>query len=235
MTAAVQTLDKKSYNLEVTRPVWLPFNDTAKELVVSLVEHLGYPTTGPKADKYAVVIASLLKATQVLLRSTETMLPTYLGVQRRASAWSQFPLVGKDISKRVIDDFLLHYGGQLVEGSGTSGLHEDDQGKWRKDPTMSMYTLRLETLPAELSEARFIEVGRPNVKVNKAESRQQKKSRIAQVGSKLFHNNKAAKAIDEGAYTSSQSRIQSLNNFWGQTSISTSQWSCSSLCDEGIP
>lgn len=214
MTAAVQTLDKKSYNLEVTRPVWLPFNDTAKELVVSLVEHLGYPTTGPKADKYSVVIASLLKATQVLLRSTETMLLTYLGVQRRASAWSQFPLVGKDISKRVIDDFLLHFGGQLVEGSGTSGLHKDDQGKWRKDPTMSMYTLRLETLPAELSEARFIEVGRPNVKVNKAESRQQKMRRITQVGSKPFHNNKAAKAIDEDAYTSSQSRIQSLNDFW---------------------
>ena len=111
------TPDKKSYHLEVTRPVWLPFNDTAKELVASVVEHLGYPTTGPKADKYAVVIASLLKATQVLLRSTEARLPTYLGVQKRASAWSQFPLVGKIISKKVIDDFLVHFGGQLVEGS----------------------------------------------------------------------------------------------------------------------
>ena len=57
MTAAVQTLDKKSYSLEVTRPVWLPFNDTAKQLVGSLVEHHGYPTAGPKAEKYAVVIA----------------------------------------------------------------------------------------------------------------------------------------------------------------------------------
>jgi hypothetical protein len=208
------TPDKKSYHLEVTRPVWLPFNDTANELIASLVEHLGYPTTGPKADKYAVVIASLLKATQVLLRSTEARLPTYLGIQKRASAWSQFPLVGKIISKKVIDDFLVHFGGQLVEGSGTSGLHKDDNDKWQTDPTMSLYVLRLETLPAELSEARFIEVGRPNVKVNKAESRQQKKRRITQVASKPFHNNKAAKAIDEDAYTSSESRIQGLNDFW---------------------
>jgi hypothetical protein len=208
--------DKKSYNLEVTRPVWLPFNDTSKEVVSALVEHFGYPTTGPKADKYVVVVSSLLKATQVLLRSNDKRLPTYLGIQRKASAWSQFPLVGRDISKKVIDNFLGHFDGRLVEGSGTSGLHQDEQGKWRKDPTMSMYTLRLETLHAELSEARFIEVGRPNVKVNKAESRQQKKRRIAQVGSKPFHNNKAAKAIDEDAYTSSQSRIQSLNNFWAK-------------------
>ena len=77
-----------------------------------------------------------------------------------------------------------------------------------------MYTLRLETLPAELSEARFIEVGRPNVKVNKAESRRQKKLREKQLGSKQFHNNKSAKAIDEYAYASPQSRIQSLNDFW---------------------
>jgi hypothetical protein len=214
MTTAMQTLDKKSYSLEVTRPVWLPFNDTAKQLVGSLVEHHGYPTAGPKAEKYAAVIASLLKATQVVLRSNDKRRPTYLGIQRKASAWSQFPLVGKDVSKRVIDDFLTYFDARLVEGSGTSGLHQDEQGKWRKDPIMSMFTLRLETVPAELSEARFIEVGRPNVKVNKAESRQQKKRRIAQVGSKPFHNSKAAKAIDEDAYTASESRIQSLNDFW---------------------
>jgi len=66
--------DKKSYNSEVTRPVWLPFNDTSKELVASLVECLGYPTTGPKADKYVVVVSSLLKATQVLLKKASDIL-----------------------------------------------------------------------------------------------------------------------------------------------------------------
>ncbi len=55
-------LDKQSYQLEVTRPVWLPYNDIAHNLVEALVDHFGYPTSGPKAERYAVVLASLLKA-----------------------------------------------------------------------------------------------------------------------------------------------------------------------------
>ena len=30
------SLDKQSYQLEVTRPVWLPYNDTAHDLVADL-------------------------------------------------------------------------------------------------------------------------------------------------------------------------------------------------------
>ena len=40
------TLDKLSYQLEVTRPVWLPYNDTANDLVVELVDRFGYPSSG---------------------------------------------------------------------------------------------------------------------------------------------------------------------------------------------
>ena len=35
------TLDKLSYQLEVTRPVWLPYTDIAHDLVASLVDQLG--------------------------------------------------------------------------------------------------------------------------------------------------------------------------------------------------
>ena len=55
-------LDKRSYRVEVIRPVWMPFNDVAYTIVESLVHKLGYPTTGPKAEKYAVMIASIIKA-----------------------------------------------------------------------------------------------------------------------------------------------------------------------------
>ena len=51
-------LDKNSYQLEVTRPVWRPYNDIAHDLVGALVNHFNYPTSGPKAQKYAVVVAS---------------------------------------------------------------------------------------------------------------------------------------------------------------------------------
>lgn len=209
-------LDKHSYQLEATRPVWLPYNDTAHNLVEALVDHFGYPTSGPKAERYAVVVASLLKAAQAHVSSSSHDLPHYVGIQRRASAWSRYPLVGRTVSDAVVDDFLGHFGGQLVEGSGSSGLHKDDQGNWRTDPKMSMYTLDLDKLPKQLSAARFIEVGRSLVKVNKAETRQQKNRRKTQKLAKPFYNRKEATALNEDAHTASESRIQALNDFWRQ-------------------
>ena len=52
--------DKSTYRPAVVRPVWLPFNKTAELIVNDLISELGYPTTGPKASKYAVVVASML-------------------------------------------------------------------------------------------------------------------------------------------------------------------------------
>ncbi len=133
------TLDKLSYQLEVTRPVWLPYNDIARDIVGSMVKQFDYPTSGPKAERYVVVLSSLLKATRIHASSANNNLPNYIGIQRGASAWSRFPLVGRTVSYAVVDDFLGAFNGQLVEGSGTSGLHKDDQGNWRTDPKMSMY------------------------------------------------------------------------------------------------
>ena len=209
-------LNKQDYRLEVTRPVWLPYNDIAHDLVEAFVGYFGYPTSGPKAERYAVVVASLIKAAQAHVSSVSNDLPHYVGIQRRASAWSRYPLVGRTVSDAVVDDFLGQFGGQLVEGSGTSGLYKDDQGNWRTDPKMSMYTLDVAKLPEQLLAARFIEVGRALVKVNKAKARQQKNRRKTQKLAKPFHNRKEAKACNEDAFTASESRIQALNDFWRQ-------------------
>ena len=214
MENAIEAIDKDSYNLGVVRPVWLPYNEISIQIVSSLIDDLGYPSTGPKAEKYNVVLASLLKATQLHLSSINRSQPHHIGIQRKASAWSRYPLVGRDIAKTVIDDFIQHFGGELVDGSGTSGLHKDAQGKWQTDPLMSMYTLDLGRLPLDLSQARFVEVGRPLIKVNKAETRQQKNKRKGLKLSKPFLNEKTAKALDQSAHTGSQSRIQRLNDFW---------------------
>ena len=208
------TPDKSTYRLAVTRPVWLPFNNTAKLIVDDLMSKLGYPTTGPKAVKYAIVVASVLKAAQTVEGSSRSEQPTYLGIQLKASAWSRYPLVGRDIAKKVIDDFIILVGASFIEGSGDSGLHKDEKGKWRTDPIMSMYGIDLTRLPRDLAAARFVEVGRPFVKVNKLESRPQRDRREAQKLSKGFLNDKAAKALDGDAHRASESRMQSLNEFW---------------------
>ena len=210
----IKTVDKDDYNLEVVRPVWLPYNHISTQLTTSLIDMLGYPNSGPKAEKYTVVLASLLKAAQAHLSSQNTRQPHYVGIQRKASAWSRYPLVGRDIAKIVTDDFIQHFGGVLVEGSGTSGLHKDDKGQWQTDPLMSMYTLDIDKLPVDLPQARFVEVGRPLLKVNKAETRQQKNRRTGLKLPKPFLNNKAAKALGEDVHRASESRIQRLNEFY---------------------
>ena len=122
--------------------------------------------------------------------------------------------MGRVVSDAVVNDFLSHFGGQLVKGSGTSSLHKDEQDKWNTDPKMSMYTLDVAKLPEQLSAARFIEVGRPLVKVNKAETRQQKNRRKTQKLAKPFLNQTDAKALNEDALRGSERRIQRLNDFW---------------------
>ena len=227
--------EKSTYRLAVVRPVWLPFNNTAKLIVDGLMLELGYPTTGPKATKYAVVVASVLKAAQTVEGSPRSEKPTYLGIQRKASAWSRYPLVGRDVAKKVIDDLIIHFGASFIEGSGDSGLHKDKKNKWRTDPIMSMYEIDLTRIPNDLASAQFIEVGRPSVKVNKLETRPQRDRRKSQKLSKGFLNDKAAKTLDKDAHRASESRIQSLNEFWLKQSISISQRTCSSLCYPCIP
>jgi hypothetical protein len=109
-------LDKQSYQLEATRPVWLTNNDIAHDFVAALVDLFGYPTSGPKAERYAVVVASLFKAAQAHISTADSDKPHYIGIQRRASAWSRFPLVGRTVSDGVVGGFLNSFGGKLVQG-----------------------------------------------------------------------------------------------------------------------
>jgi|TARA_B110000090_G_scaffold145765_1_gene159991 hypothetical protein len=88
-------LNKREYRIEVVRPVWMPFNDVAQTIVESLVNKFNYPTTGPKAEKYAVMIASIIKAAQTLPKQSEGRKPKYLGVSFGSKNWSRFPLVGR--------------------------------------------------------------------------------------------------------------------------------------------
>ena len=113
--------DKSTYRPEVARPVWLPFNDPAEKIVGDLMSELGYPTTGPKAVKYTITVVSMLKAVQSVEGSSRSKQPTYLGIQLKALAWSRYPLVDRDIAKKVVDDLIIRVGASFIEGSGDSG------------------------------------------------------------------------------------------------------------------
>ena len=226
-------LNKREYRIEVVRPVWMPFNDVAQTIVESLVNKFNYPTTGPKAEKYAVMIASIIKAAQTLPKQSEGRKPKYLGVSFGSKNWSRFPLVGREVAVKVVKEVLEYLEANQVAGSGKN-WHQDETGKWYLDSQMSMYNINLQRLPSNLLEARFIEVGRPLVKVNSSGTRQQKIKRKARNLPKDFLNNIETKALDQSAILASESRIQSLNEIW-LISINITQGPRSSLCYPCIP
>ena len=202
----------------VFKPVWGPFGEEAEKVVDRLIKEAQWPTTGPKAIKYRVVVASFLKAAQELYsrhshnRNDKKEVP-HLGVRWRNDAWSAFPLVGKDVANMVIRELLQQFDAKQVEGSGSSNLVKDEQGKWTTDPKMSMYEIHPSKV-AGLSTLRFIETGLPRIKVNKAESRRQRDARRADKKAKPFLKNTKGRLLFGDLHRTSESRIERLNTFW---------------------
>ena len=204
----------------VVKSVWEPFGEEAETAVDWIIKEAQWPTTGPKAIKYRIVVASFLKAVQEVHlrqghnRNDKNEVP-HLGVRWRNEAWSVYPLVGKDLAKKVIPELLAHFDAKQIEGSGSSNLVKDEEGKWSTDPKMSMYEIDLSKASA-LSTLRFIETGLPLIKVNEAESRQQRDARRADKKAKPFLNNTEAKTQFRDLHRASESRIERLNAFWRQ-------------------
>jgi hypothetical protein len=202
----------------VVKAVWEPFGEEAEEVVANLIKQAHWPTIGPKAIRYRVMVASFLKAMQdVHLRHSnsrnDNKVGPFLGVRWRNDAWSMLPLVGKDLAKKIIPELLQHFDAKQIEGSGSSNLFKDEEGKWSTDPIMSMYEIDLSKASA-LSALRFIETGLPLIKVNEAESRRQRDARKADKKAKPFLKNTKAKALFGDLLRASESRIERLNVFW---------------------
>ena len=205
-----------TYDLHTVVPAWLPYNDIADQIVEETIQQLNYPEVGPKSEKYRVAVASFLKACQSVLACQSRDKPQHLGIRYKSEAWSLYPLVGKDIRAKVFRDLVGFFEAMQVSGSGDSQLFRDEQGKWHTVPIMSMYTLETTNLPERLNEAKFIEVGRPLVKVNRAETRQQSKKRKKENKPKPFLKRQQARQLDGKRLKASESRIQRLNDYWRQ-------------------
>ena len=109
--------DKSTYRLAVVRPVWLPFNKTAELIVECSNVGIGLPHHWPKSRQICSCCSiRMLKATQTVGGSSWSEQPTYLGIQRKASAWSRYPLVGRDVAKKVIDALIIRFGASFIDG-----------------------------------------------------------------------------------------------------------------------
>jgi hypothetical protein len=165
-----------------------------------------------------LAVASFLKNAQRVAQANRDMTTdhpyyTYFGVYRSNDAWTSYPLTGKDKAKRVVDAFAPECLTQ-VEGTGSRGFYQNEKGEWKADPTMALYVLDVSKLSPTLLDARFIEVGRPRVKINKAEARQQREHRKAKNLAKPFLKRTDTKRLFGDALIAADSRIEALNAFW---------------------
>lgn len=211
------TNDKDDFPV-VIQSVWEPFGTEAEGLVDRFVKDACWPSVGPKAIKYRVMVASFLKAVQdVHLRHSHSRSDNkecpFLGVKWRNDAWSMFPLVGKDLAKKIIPELLQHFDAKQIEGSGSSNLVQDKEGKWSNDPKMSMYEVDL-VKAEQFKTLRFIQTGLPHIKINKSESRRQRDARRAEKKAKPYLNNTKARQLFGDLHRNSDSRIERLNAFW---------------------
>lgn len=200
------------------QPIWLPYNQAAEDLSSAYLERFGLPQTGKNGEGYRLAVASFLKNAQRVFQANRNLATdhpyyTYFGVYRSNNAWTSHPLIGKDKGKKVVDAFASKWLIQ-VEGSGSRGFYQNDKGEWKADPKMTLYVLDLSKLPPELADARFIEIGRPRVKINKAEARQQRERRKAKNLAKPFLKQADTKRLFGGVLTAAESRIEALNAFW---------------------
>lgn len=208
-------LHKTDFSFVQVQPSWLPYNEEAKAIVTALLETHSLKGSAGLQHKYTLLVSSFLYAAQVSERhrALENSKPSYIGIRWRNEAWSHYPAVGKDIAKKVLH-LLASSHCVKVEGSGDSRLWQSDEGKWYSDPIMSLYQLRDDVQLPNLSEARFINVARPLIKINKPETRaaRDRRRKDEKPNAQIFKAN--AKKRFGNAYTATESRIRALNDFW---------------------
>lgn len=218
----VLVLERGSYKLVSFRPYWLPFNDKAHQLCAEIVSALELKDTTKASEKSLLTVASFLFAAQRIIRIQQRQsdqsepLPVYFGVQRGASAWSNYPLIGKVHSIKVINRLVeLGYLGGKVEGSGDSNVVKNNEtNKFSSLPIMTLYPINADKFDDDLSEACFIDVGRPRVRVNGLETRGQRRRRKHNNLKKPVIGKRDAERLFGDTLIASEERLERLFSFW---------------------
>ena len=147
------------------RPVYEPYNDTAKTLVDAFHKALGlYDGRPTSIQKQKVIVCAFLVACQRAFSKGNDSL--YVGISGNANWWSQFPEGGYEVSKQVKK--ALVYSEHITHLAETGRKHfwHDEDNKLRSLGLMAAYSINESIFNLEgFVEAEFIETGRPTVLV----------------------------------------------------------------------
>ena len=212
-------IDKGSYSLEVFKPEWMPFNETAHKLCDDMITRYEFQSSGRIGKRYRLVMASflyVLARLPVRTPSGKPDKPLYVGISRHAAAWSAYPMVGKDINLRVLDKLVLEGVLVKVEGSGSRQFTRDDEtSRISANPVMTMYDVDHSKLDlSDLKEARYVQVGKATLKVNVAEDRLQREYRKGRDLKKPVLSPTVITDVFGDTLKPAQERVQALNDLW---------------------
>lgn len=211
-----------NYRVYVFRPIWEPFNESARELTHSYIESLSLPTTSGKPPKYEAVVASLLQAIRHVLwkRSSSTYeagKPWFVGASLANDKLANFPLAGRDVISRTVKAFQENELLTLVEGSGLREFSETASGKTAYKGIMTMWEPNAKMAgDYGFHSAKFIETGRPRLLINRAETKTEQKRRKRHNDLRQRIKTSDCRTTFGPRFAAVESRIVSLCNYWRQ-------------------
>jgi hypothetical protein len=211
------------YSVYTVRPIWEPFNSAAGEIVDRLMISLCLPSTPGRRPKYRCMVSSVLQAAQYTLKhpergqNPENLMgrPLYLGAPVGNDNWSTYPLVGREVARKVLAAFVERGFLSKVDDSGQRNFYKTLSGRTAYLPIMTMWKVG-EALYEDLSfsHARFVDSGRPRVLVNIAETKAEKRTRERLGGRRERLSN--ARCIDRfgDQYRYQIARVEALSAYW---------------------
>jgi len=171
------------------KPIYLPYNDAAKQLLLEVAEDLQVSLKGKLGQRKSDVLASFLYYSQS--RDSDSLLtwPTG-GTSQHTNAYSFYPAAGSGVLKSVREALLnkgyLRNADERLSGIGdwtVAELNEfggfDTEGLMRRPITFQIMDVPLLD-KKRLREASFIDAQRPYVLVNKPETFEEKHNREAE-------------------------------------------------------
>lgn len=219
--ASIITIEE--YSVYTVRPIWEPFNSAADEIVDRLVISLCLPCTLGKRSKYRCMVSSVLQAARYTLMSPEKRQdpdylmykPLYLGAPLGNDNWSTYPLVGRDVARRVLAAFVEHGFLSKVDDSGQRNFYKTSSGKTAYLPVMTMWKVS-EALYEDpsFSHAHFVDTGRQRVIVNVAETREEKATRKRLGGRRERLTNARCTDCFGDQYRDQMDRVEALSAYW---------------------
>ena len=147
----MQPTTRESRRIHPIKPIFEPFDQASGQLVELILKRLKFPSSGPKAARYRVMVASIVHSALVVTKRVEhekdkprsKRKAVMLGMAIGNDNWTRYPLVGADVGTKVLSAF--EKAGYLLPDpdTGKRKFYTTPSGKNAYNSTMTCWTVSL--------------------------------------------------------------------------------------------